>query len=56
MNSKNQQLEDKQEFFEFLKDEKQYDVIRQKINDLEEKKEEDIFVAHQIFGKQSKLE
>lgn len=56
LHTKNQQLEDKKEFFEFLKDEKQYDSIRQKITDLESKKDEDAFVAHQIHGKQTKLE
>lgn len=56
LDGENQNLDDRKEFFEFLRDEKQFGERRKKIKTLENKKEEDTFIAHQIFGKQSKLE
>lgn len=56
LSEQNQNLDDRKEFFEFLRDEKQYGKRREKIQTLDDKLKEDTFMAHQIYGKQTKLE
>ena len=56
LHKKNQNLDDMKEFFEFLKDENQFGSRRDKIQTFEVQEKEDVFIAHQIYGKQSKME
>ena len=49
-------LEDRKEFFEFMKDEKNYQAKRDRLKTYDSVKEKDLVVSQQIYGKQSKMQ